>query len=100
MSKPNKDNLILKNSSFFFNTYNKKLKQPVCVIEPLTTLCGGWYLETFKQVTNKLSKNKSSPLPLFFPNVDAMECIAKNKQLLKQIFKAFDKRSLNKIDAC
>jgi hypothetical protein len=30
------------------------------------------YLETFKQVINKLSKNKSSPLPLYFPHVDVM----------------------------
>lgn len=50
------------------------------------------YLETFKQVVNKLNKNKSSPLPLFFSNVDAMDPISKNKQLLRGVFKVFDSR--------
>jgi hypothetical protein len=52
------------------------------------------YLETFKQVANKLCKNKSSPLPLFFPNIDAMDSISKNKHLLKLIFKTFDTRGI------
>lgn len=41
---------------------------------------------------NKLSKNKSSPLPLVFPNVDSMEAISKKKPLLKGVFNVFDTR--------
>lgn len=53
------------------------------------------YLETFKQVVNKLSKNKSSPLPLFFGSIDSMDPISKNKQLLRGVFKAFDTRGFS-----
>lgn len=53
------------------------------------------YLETFKQVINKLNKNKSSPLPLVFPSIDAMDPISKNKPLLRRIFKAFDTRGFS-----
>ena len=56
------------------------------------------YIETFKQVTNKLCKNKSSPLPLFFANIEAMESISKNKVLLKKIFEAFDTRELGRYE--
>jgi hypothetical protein len=51
-------------------------------------------------VINKLCKNKSSPLPLFFANVDSMEAISKNKQLLRTVFKVFDTRGYAKVDAC
>ena len=54
------------------------------------------YLETFKQVINKLSKNRSSPLPLVFANVDAMELISKNKNLLRGVFKVFDTRNFGR----
>lgn len=44
---------------------------------------------------------------MYFPNVDSMDSISKNRQLLKNIFKAFDTRglgidfnNLGKIDAC
>ncbi len=53
------------------------------------------YLETFKQVINKLSKNKSSPLPLVFPSIDSMEAISKKKPLLKGVFQVFDSRGFS-----
>lgn len=53
------------------------------------------YLETFKQVVNKLNKNKSSPLPLVFASIDTMDPISKNKQLLRGVFKAFDTRGFS-----
>jgi Ca2+-binding EF-hand superfamily protein len=58
------------------------------------------FLETFKQVINKLSTNKTSPLPLFFPTPESMDLISKNKQTLKQVFQAFDTRSLGRVDGC
>ena len=54
------------------------------------------YLETFKQVINKLSKNKSSPLPLMFANVDYMDAISKNKPLLRGVFRVFDSRGFGR----
>lgn len=64
-------------------------------------------LQTFNQVINKLSANKSSPLPLYFASPESMEMVGKNKTLIKQIFKFFDSRELGKekgylgrIDAC
>lgn len=90
--------------AYFQEKYYHKLKDPYAIIEPLNLLCGGCKdssiylgsLQTFNQVINKLSANKSSPLPLYFPNPGSMEMVGKNKVLIKKIFLYFDTRELGK----
>jgi len=47
---------------------------------------------------NKLSKNKSAPFPLFFPNVESMEVISNKEPVLRDIFKMLNTGSTNRID--
>lgn len=39
--------------------------------------------ETFKQIMNKLSKNKTAPFPLYFASIEAMELISHKQHMLR-----------------
>jgi len=54
--------------------------------------------ETFKQVMNKLSKNKTAPFPLYFASVEAMELISNKQSLLREVFVMMDTRNTKRID--
>ena len=58
-----------------------------------------WFIHLIHGSNILLSTNKLSPLPVLFPNIDSMELISKNKKVLKEVFKIFDTRNLNRIDA-
>ena len=65
--------------NYFTSKYLNHLREPICIPYCLTELCSGCtsnmtvgHQETFKQVMNKLSKNKTAPFPLYFSAVEAM----------------------------
>lgn len=48
---------------------------------------------------NKLSKNKTAPIPLYFTAVEAMDLISHKQPMLREVYALMDTRNTKRIDA-
>ena len=86
----------------FFDIFISNLGQPhfEILLQPhFTDICSGWKQDTFKQVSNKMTKNGSILMPLIFNSVAHMQCISNKNEALKGIFNHLNQTKLDRIDS-
>ena len=76
----------------FEEMYVENLKKGVCYPDAFGDLCGGWTVETFKQVIAKMTKNGRQPIPLYYEATSEMRSISNKRDILENIFKIFNTR--------